>query len=141
MSSPDLSPAIYAALTGNSGIASALAQYEGAAAIFTRRPVPSDAPFPMIICAGDVVYGDEDFLDAKMPMIVRDIAIYGQQPADYRTVENLGRMVRDLFHRNRSSLSVAGWSVVDIRCTGPIQAPTDDDQTCGRLVSLTIRLS
>jgi hypothetical protein len=137
----DLSDPLYAAIKGNTGIAAALSVYQGQPAIFTIRPVPKDAQFPMILVAGDITYGDEDFIDAEMPAIMRDIAIYGQNPVHYRTVETLGYAVRDLFHRKRESLTVSGWSVTDIRCSGPIVAPVDDDTTVGRIVTLRIRLT
>lgn len=139
--SADLSAPIYAALTGAGGITASLATYEGAAAIFTRRPIPADCAYPLCISAGDVTRGDEDLLSSPLQVIVRDIAFYGQQPRDYRAVEAMALAARDLFHRKRQSLIVPGWNVLDVRCSGPIPAPTDDDQTCGRLLTLTVRLS
>lgn len=141
MASPDLSAPIYAALTGNSAIANALATYEGAAAVFTRRPIPADCTYPLVISAGDVTRGNQDLINSPIQVIERDVSIYGLQPADYRTVETVALAVRDLFHRQRRSLIVPGWSVLDIVCGGPIAAPVDDDQQVGRLVTLTVRLS
>lgn len=140
-SSPDLSDPLYAALTGTSDMLDGLAIYKGAPAVFTRRPVPDDCGYPLILTAGDVTHGDQDFIDAPLAVIVRDIAIYGKNPDHYRTVEAIAFAVRDLFHRKRESLVVPGWNVVDIRCSGPIVAPVDDDHTCGRIVVLTVRLS
>lgn len=143
MISPDLATPIYEALIGNSAIAAALAIYQGEPAVFTRRPSPKDATYPMIICAGDVTRTDEDLIVDPMPVILRDISIFGQNDsaAHYRTMEGLGLAVRDLFHRQRQSLLVAGWSIVDIVAHGPIVGPTDDDTTVHRLVTLTVRLS
>lgn len=146
MASVDLSDPLYAAIKGNAGIASALAVYEGQPAIFTSRPTPIESGYPLILAAGDVTYSDQDFIDAPLAVIVRDIAVYGLKQRDktkdqYWIVEATARLVRDLFHRKRGSLIVPGWNVVDIRCTGPIVAPVDDDHQIGRLVSLTIRLS
>lgn len=142
MSAPDLSPALYAALT-SAPFASSLASYLGAPAIFTRRPVPSDAPYPMIVAAGDVTVGDQDMIADPVVVIVCDVAVYGQNDtaAHYRTVEGIARGVRDLFHRNRASLNITGWSVLDIVCSGPFVGPTDDDTSAARIVTLTIRLS
>lgn len=141
MSSPDLSGPIYTAIKGNTGIATALSTYNGHPAVFTRRPIPGDSGFPLMISAGNVTHGDQDFIDAPLGVIVRDIAIYGKNPDDYRTVEQIAFNVRDLFHRQRGSLIVSGWNVVDIRCAGPIVAQVDDDTTVGRIVILTVRLS
>lgn len=137
----DLSQPLYAALTGVSDGITGLATYHGAPAVFTRRPVPIDCAFPLIITAGDVTHGDEDFIDAEMASIVRDIAVYGNKHNDYRTVETIALDVRDLFHRKRESLIVSGWNVVDIRCKGPVPTADDDDQTVGRVVSLQVRLT
>lgn len=146
MSSADLADPIRNALIGNGPIAAALAIYSGSPAIFTRRPVPSGATYPMIVCAGDVTRSDQDMISDPMPVIIRDISIFGQNGTtgasnQYRAVEALGLMVRDLFHRQRQSLSVPGWSVLDVICNGPVVGPTDDDTTVHRLVTLTIRLS
>lgn len=141
MAAVDLSSPIYAAIIATTDIASDLATYEGEPAIFTRRPVPADCNYPLIVAAGDVLHGDEDFIDSPMPVIVRDIAVYGQNPDHYRTVEGIALDIRDLFHRQRTSLIISGWTVTDIRCSGPIMAPTDDDATVGRIVTLRIRLS
>lgn len=143
MAIPDLSPAIYAALIGASDIADNLASYEGAPAVFTRRPVPPKAGYPMIVADGDVAVTDQDMITGALPVVVRDISIYGQNDssAHYRAVEALGRAVRDLFHRNRQSLSVPGWDVLDIICRGPLVGPTDDEVSASRIVTLTVRLS
>lgn len=141
MSGVDLSQPLYAALTGVSDGIDGLATYQGAPAVFTRRPVPIDCGFPLIITAGDVTHGDEDFIADEMVQIVRDIAVYGNKHADYRAVETIALDVRDLFHRNRESLTVPGWHVVDIRCRGPVPTGDDDDQTIGRVVTLQVRLT
>lgn len=137
----DLSQPLYAALTGVSDGIDGLATYNGAPAVFTRRPVPIECGFPLIITAGDVTHGDEDFIDAEMVSIVRDVAVYGNKHADYRSVEKIALDIRNLFHRKRESLIVPGWHIVDIRCKGPVPTGDDDDQTVGRVVSLQIRLT
>ena len=143
MVSPDLSAPVFAALTGNTAIAVALPTYAGAKTVFTARPVPKDATYPMIVTAGDVVRTDQDFVDSPFVVVTRDISIFGQNdtPTHVRAVESLALMVRDLFHRERASLSVSGWQVVDIVCKGPIVGPVDDDTSVHRLVSMTVRLS
>jgi hypothetical protein len=131
MASPDLSTAVFAALTGNTAIAVLLPAYVGAKTVFTARPVPKDATYPMIVSAGDVVRTDQDFINDPVHVLTRDISIFGENatPAKLRAVESLALLVRDLFHRQRGSLSVSGWRVLDIVCKGPIVGPTDDDTT------------
>lgn len=143
MSSPDLATPIYDALRLDSLIAAALPAYSGGKTVFTRRPVPSDAPYPMIVCAGDVTRTDQDLIVDPMPIIIRDVSVFGlnDTAAHYRAVESLGLLVRDLFHRKPANLIVPGWNVLDIICQGPIVGPTDDDTTVHRLVTLIVRLS
>lgn len=143
MSAPDLSQPIYAALAGDTTISAALPSYAGAPAVFTSRPTPKDAPFPMILAAGDIAVTDQDFIDNPLPVLVRDISVFGQNdaPAHVRAVETIALRVRDLFHRQRASLSVPGWNIIDIVCKGPVVGATDDETTAHRLVTLTIRLT
>lgn len=143
MVSPDLSAPVYAAITGNTAIAAALSTYEGAPAAFTRRPVKSDVPYPMLVSAGDIVRTDQDFINSPLIVITRDISIFCQNdtPTHSRAVDALALLVRDLFHRQRQSLSVSGWKVLDIVCKGPFAGPVDDDTTVHRIVEMTVRLS
>jgi len=124
-------------------VGSSLPVYNGGSPVFTRRPVPVGAPFPMVVISSDITMTDEDGVSYLRPVIVRDVITYGRNdtPASYRLVEEIAYALRHAFHRNRQSLSVDEWSVIDVRATGPRSAPTDDDQTVGRLVGLTVRLA
>lgn len=139
----DLSGPIRAALLASSSITARLPAYKGSLAIFTRRPVPADAPYPMIVVSPDITVTDEDGLSDMRPLIERDVAVYGRNDTaeKYRTVEELAYNVRTLFHRQRHVLTVSGWSTAQIIARGPRPAPVDDDQTVGRVVTLTIRLA
>jgi hypothetical protein len=143
MSAADLSIPLRAALVGASTITTLLAVYKGSYPIFTRRPAPADAPYPMIMVSPDISLTEQDGIDDFRPIQERDIIIYGQNdtPAKYRVVEQLGYAVREIFHSNRQSITVSGWGVILITARGPIPAPTDDDQTIARMVSLTIELA
>lgn len=139
----DLAVSLRAALVADTTIAGLLPTYMGSKPVFTRRPAPSDAPFPIIMVSPDIALGDEDGVSDSRPLIVRDIAVYGRNstPDAYRDVEAIAYRVRDLFHRNRFAIAPSGWRVTDIRATGPIPAPTDDEDLVGRVVALTIRLT
>jgi len=81
---------------------------------------------------------------------MRDISIYGQidvaNPStdQYRTVELIAYSLFDQFHRKRPAIAAKnlpkGWSVIQIWATGPKPAPTDDDMTVARVVTLQIEL-
>lgn len=109
--------------------------------VYTRRPVPSGATYPMIVVSEDIVSTDRDLVASPMLFIVRDILIYGQNDTseNYREVESIAYAVRDKFHRRPDNISVNGWHIVDVIARGPIAAPTDDNTTVGRVVTLSIR--
>jgi hypothetical protein len=91
----------------------------------------------------DVSLTDQDGIDDFRPIQERDITVYGlnDTPTRYRIVEGLGYAIREMFHGQRASISVSGWNVIQINARGPIPAPTDDDQTVARMVSLSIELA
>lgn len=142
----DLGPATRDALIGNVEVAPFLDLWANEPAAFTRRPVPASAGYPMIIVNTPAALGDEDGLISDRPVIQYDVAIYGRVgspgTADDHTriVEELGFAVRRQFHRNRWALQVGGFHVIDVRASGPVPAPVDDDKEVGRVVSLTVRL-
>lgn len=143
MSSANLAIPLRQAVLANSAITSLLAAYKDSYPVFTHRPTPTDADYPVIVISPDIAITDGDGINDFRPIQVRDVIAYGQNDtaAHYRTVEELGYAIRELFHSNRAAIQVPGWHVVDINCTGPIPAPTDDDQTVARAVSLTIQLA
>lgn len=135
-----LGPAYREALIAAPGIGDALDLYHNEPAIFTRRPPPADAPQRMIIIGPNAGQGDDDFLVGRNPWFIRDIVAYGDQPDDYRLVERIADEIYELFHRQKFSVTVPGFSVISIEAEGPFPAPVDDEMTVARLVSVTIRL-
>jgi hypothetical protein len=141
------------ALIGSEPITSMLATYLDGPAIFTRRPAPAGAQYPMIVVSGNVRKTDADGINDSRPIVGRDIGVYAlnDNAASYRAVETIGEMIYTMFHHERTSLPIEqfeeggcipnGWNVVDIHCTGPIIAPVEDDQFVAKVVSLTIYLA
>lgn len=141
----DLSGPIRTAILGYSGIVSRIATWEGEGAVFTRRPVPEGATYPLIVISPDVTVGDADWLNTPKPIVGRDLVAYGQKGTpksgdQYRVVEQLGYLLRGLFHSQRFAISVPNFHVVQITARGPMPAPTEDDGLIARAVSLTIHL-
>lgn len=143
MSAADLAMPLRKAIVEEASIAGLLGAYQDSKPVFTRRPTPTDADYPVIVISPDISLSDNDGVNDFRPIQVRDISVYGQNDtaAHYRTVEQIAYAVREFFHSNRQAIVVSGWHVVDINATGPIPTPTDDDQTVGRMVSLTIQLA
>lgn len=141
--SADVAAPIRTALLGYAAVASELPAYEDSKPIFTRRPAPTDVTYPLIMVSPDIAQTNEDGVNDFRAVIIRDVAVYGlnEPAANYRQVERIAYAARDLFHRNRDAITVSGWSVTDIVVSGPRPAPSDDQQTVGRLVELTIRLA
>ena len=136
----DLSAPIRLSLLENAEICDFLHDFKGSPAIFTRRPLPENAPYICLAISPDIAIGNEDALISLRPIVTRDVVVYGRQPDDYRDVEACGYLIRDHFHKKRFSIQPEGYSVIEIVASGPIPAPTDDVKTVARLVGLNIRL-
>lgn len=141
---PDLSIPIRNALINGRGITDNLSTFKGVEAVFTSRPTPSGADYPMIVVGPDLSPRDEGGLNDQQLVIMRDVGVYGQNAGEdktqYRVVEATARLVRDLFHRKPNALKVPGWKVLQIWTTGPIEGPVSDDKFVSRIVALTITL-
>ncbi len=139
----NLAGPLRAALIGHAPITTLLSAYEASPSVFTRRPAPPDVVYPIIMISPDIVIGDNDGLDDYRPVQERDVTVYGlnNTATDYRTVEELGYLIRDLFHGQRTVITVSGWSVIMIKARGPSPAPVDDDKTVARRVTLTVQLA
>lgn len=133
------------ALCEDAGIATRLEQYNSEPAVFTRRPVPQDAPGRIAIINPGTL-SDWDALAVDRPWWSGTIAFYGvkAEPGsaqdDTRKVEETADLARELFHRQKFSVQVDGFSVIEIVAGGPVPGPTDDDNEVARIVSLRIRL-
>ena len=139
----DLAAPLKAAIQTNAELVALLGTYLDGPAVFTARPVPEDAPYPMIIVNPTSGIGNGDYLTTRLPIVLRDIAVYGEQPDQYRAVEKIGFMLRQQFHRPlqpNAAVEIPGFSIIDIVARGPIPAPADDAQHVGRMVLLTFRL-
>lgn len=139
----DIGPYISAAILGNTLIAAELPLYLGVKTVFSRRPVPDAAPYPMIVVSDDVTLDNVDGVNDFRPVIVRDIVVYGQNDtvAHYNQVQRIGYLIRDMFHRKKDSVSIPTWGVLQVVCRGPMSAPTDVLTTMGSVVPTTFILS
>ncbi len=142
----DLAPALRDAIMAIPAVVAEIDEWKGEPAVFTRRPIPADAPAKIILINPDTSITDADGLTSSRPIVVRDILLIGQKgrPGDAgdhtRAIERAAYALREHFHRTKFTVNPEGFSVIDIRATGPVPAPVDDDSDIARLVSLTIRL-
>lgn len=129
-----------------------LGTYLGEPSVFTRRPTPGEATYPMVVISPNIARGDSDALVTKRPIVIRDLITYGYSIRDtlefgqvdqYREVDQIAEMLFEGFHRNndlRAILDVPGYHVIDVVASGPIPAPVENVRLIGRVVTLTIRL-
>ena len=139
---PDLTVAIREAILADAGITALLATYLGEPAVFTRRPAPGDAVYPMIVVSGNQSTTNEDGVNDYRPFVSYELATYGinqQPPTQYRDVSTIAYALRTLFHRQHN-LEIDDWAVIDQRCNGPTDSPSIGSFTV-RAVSLTVRLA
>lgn len=142
----NLKPALRTAVMGVSDCVSRLAQWKGEPAVFTRRPVPDDAELPLVIISKPTSVTDQDGLSSDRPVVTHQLAVYGRKGAagsaddDTRDVEEAAFALRQHFHSNRFSLVPTGYDVIDVRVSGPVDAPVDDDNMVGAVISVTARL-
>lgn len=142
---PDLSIPFMDALLANYALVELLPAYNNSVTIFARRPVPADAPYPMVVLSPDLMKLNLDGYDDQRPRITRDIAVYARNDTsrNYRLVEEIAYMIFSQFHHTRLSLVPPdGWMIADVESHGPIPAPTADDEVfVGRVVSIEVLLA
>jgi len=140
----DLSALIRSAIIADP-LASDIANYSGSKAVFTRRPAPSDAPYPMVFVSPQIPGAILDYVDGDLRReVVYDILVYGKNDAsaNYRQAEKIGFALAKKFARpSRNIITLpAGYSMVGIRGTNMQVAPTDDLNIVGRLISVTFTI-
>jgi hypothetical protein len=142
----DMLAAFRDAVMAESTVAGLLETWQGEPAVFTRRPLPADAPDLCVLINPAAATTDADGLTSRRPIVTHDIAIYGRKGMpgsaedQTRAVERIAGLLQLHFHRNRFSVQPDGFSVIGVRVGGPMPAPVDDEQTVGRIISVTVRL-
>ena len=143
----DLAAPLRTAILASATLTDPLSAYENEPAVFTRRPIPGDATYPLIWISPNAAAGAQNFLNSRKPTVIRDIGVSGEQGApghpddQYRTVEKLAFELWDYFDDKKDVITVPGFNVIRLTAAAPIVGPTDDDRHLTRIVSLTIRLS
>lgn len=143
MSAPDITEPVRDALLANATLTGQLPTYNGSPTIFTRRPVPAEARYPMVVVSKDINIIDEDGIFDWRPVITRDIAVYhtNEKDSNYALVALLAFTIRSMFHRQRAAIVVPGWGITQILATGPIDNRIDQDNLAGSVVQLAVRVA
>jgi len=138
---PDLSAPIRTAIVGSAEITALLEAYRGSYPVFTRKPIPEDAPSIVVLVSQNITSAAEDGINDLRPVITRTVTVTGSNPTDWRTVDQIARLIARHFHRKRLSITVTGWDVIDVRASLQGGAATDLDQNVSMVVTLAIRLA
>ncbi|MNR98730.1 hypothetical protein D3C71_271630 [compost metagenome] len=126
------------------GVASSLAAYNGAPAIFSERApddflnAPPAKPF-LIIAVPTLDEPMETFTEIGR-LIVQDVRGYQRDNGSGVELEALMRTIRDLFHNRPGELTVTGGKCDVCRVNGPTQSPTSDEAYIGRRVMIRLDL-
>lgn len=140
----DLSTHIRAFILADSELTDDLSTYYGAKSVFTRRPVPQDAEYPIIVISPQIGSGEFDYIDRLHRTANYDIAVYAQNDtsAHYRECEETAFLLQSKFARltNAEFNTPAEWHLVQATATGPTPFPTDDNEKVARGVTVTFQL-
>lgn len=139
----DLSAVIRSHLLTIPEFNSIISTYKNSKAAFTRRPVPSDAIYPICIISPIVGGGDSDYLACKIQTITHDVIIYGQNDTsqNYMNVEKVAFAVARSFHRlPPTELFIQGASLLSVTASNPFPAPTDDNDTVARAITINFEV-
>lgn len=128
------------AVLSNPNVTDLLTTWNGSKAVFTRRPVPDDAQFPLIIVGPMMLRdGTLDGINDHRPIVTLDVTVYGNQPNQYRDVDLMAEHLFSMFHRQRN-IALTDYATIDIIAAGPYTAPADDERSIARRVRLNLRL-
>ena len=136
---PDLSVPLREAIVGNAGITALLPAYKGSYPVFTRTPVPNDAPSPRLVISPNLVTTHEDGICDIRVRVEREIYVSGENDRDWQRVDQIARQLVTLFHRKRQSLSLQdGWRVTNIIASTYGLPPIDANDLA---VQMAVRLA
>lgn len=142
MQFPDLSVPIRNAIISSAEITALLPAYKGSYPVFTRTPVPNDAPSVRITISQNISVDHQDGIADQRLLITRDVVVSGENDRDWETVDRIARLVVSLFHRRERNLTVNGWKVVRITATTRGGQPVNDmEPAVAMVVTLSILLA
>lgn len=120
-----------------------LSSFANSRALFTRRPAPEGAVYPMAFISPLLdVDTSQSEISAEVPDLRYMLSVYGlnETSEQYRKVEEIAFASVALLNRMDPSLMEMpdGAQLVRVRALGPVIAPVDDDKLVGRAVNLRL---
>lgn len=134
--------AIFQRLKGSSAVVAALDALDGQPAIFNDR-APDDFVFTdraAVVIAAPSADVDASTFTETIREITQDVRVYARDSGSTEAIDDLARLIRDLFHLQPGGLTVDGGSCSLAIATGPVAAPTTDPALIGRRVTLRLQL-
>lgn len=133
MSQVESASAIYAALSADSDVASMLAEYGGAPAVFTTRLVPENATRPYLHVQ-EVSQTPFDTKDAHGQDELWQIGAYADETGSEVEIRALADAVDAALHR--ATLDIGDGTILCL-VTGKLLAPTGEN-VVGRIIQLRL---
>lgn len=124
-----------------------LSTYNGAKAVFTRRPVDEGAEYPFILISPATVSNIKDTIGCGLRQLdmTYNIVVYGENDTaeKYRLIETIGFSLSNKFSLLGRFDMPMPLSAILVQAvgTGPFAAPTDDNNTVARAVSVTFTIT
>lgn len=136
-SEEDIRAGIVALLRANATLSAGLATFATKAAIFSKRPIPTECGRPYLIV--DLI---NDVPDDSKDTLGRDIryqvtVAVDSQPHSRSLVVSLAEAIRTALHRSESSLSATGFYITMVRVESIIDAVTSE-HIDGKIVNVRV---
>jgi len=113
----DVAGALYDALLADAPTVALLAEYSGAAAVFTGDGVPGDAKLPFLVIEGSVGESPLDDKTTRAREVIVAIEAHAERTGSSTAIETLARTVRTALHRKPFTISGGTMLVSDV--SGP----------------------
>jgi len=134
MSTAAVTEGIFDLLSGSASLAALITQFKGSPAVFMFDEAPEKAVLPYVQSRGVADFPSARDLDGGLRDVSFTVEAFAEALGDPLPVDGIADAVAELFRRP-TSLSIAGFKVVNTVVDGPIVIETDPD-TYGRSVAV-----
>lgn len=118
-----LQGALYQRLAGDSELAALLPVHRGAPAIFTARPVPADAPLPLLLIGSVTAEWPLDVQGVRLSRLELALSVFARQEVPFETLAAPLRRARALLEA--APLVWTGGRLELPSCRGPLAVPAE----------------
>jgi 2',3'-cyclic-nucleotide 2'-phosphodiesterase (5'-nucleotidase family) len=133
-----LSESLRTAIMANTDVLAYADSYKGGPAVFIQDRVPDDAPHKMVYISENVGSVNIDWVNTHKSIIMKQIYVYGEQPRDTKAVNLVSESIRAMFHRNKASISLPSFKLIEIMADYPIPAQDNSPSQLCRVIMLSV---